>query len=212
MSLTIPYSFVPLTKAKAGEVNGNFQAVAGKFTEGPGGISNVDIATGAGITRFKLSTVVGSRIAEAQMEDDAVDSRVLKSDAGGVNGAVGSADHIANGIITPAKIVAASIAMDRLKITTVSQAFNYVGGGALSNAFLNGFVVPAPPLPAMAAMLPMSCVMEAWTPVGCSTEGAIINVFENNAGVVTYFLAFEVNAAGAHSISGTIRFRYLALT
>jgi hypothetical protein len=211
MSLTIPYSFIPLTKAKASEVNSNFQAVAGKFTEGPGGIANVDIATGAGIVAAKLSSVVGSRITQAQLEDDAVDSRVLKSDAGGITGAVGSADHIANGIITPAKIVPASIAKDRLKVTEVTQAFSYVFGFALANTVLNREVIPVPPLPAMAAMLPLRCTMEAWVPVGCSSNGVTVNVLENAAGV-RYFVVWEVNAAGAHSITGTIRFTYLALT
>lgn len=211
MSLTIPYSFIPLTKAKASEVNSNFQAVAGKFTEGPGGISNVDISTGAGIVATKLSSVVGSRITQAQLEDDAVDSRVLKADAGGINGAVGSADHIANGIITPAKIVAASIAKDRLKVTEVTQAFSYVNPFAAPNQVRNQALVPAPPLPAMVAMFPLRCTMEGWTPVGCSSDGVMVSIHEGGAGV-RYWVLFEVNAAGAHSITGTVRFTYLALT
>lgn len=137
MSVVIPYTFVAGNKAKASEVNANFAAVAAKFTEGAGGIKDEDISSGAGIRRTKLSTVAGSRITEAQMEDDAVDSRVLKDDAtaGSPNAAVGTSDHIKDGIITNAKIFAGTIKKGSLNLASVLIGTAGVGAHAVvSNA------------------------------------------------------------------------------
>lgn len=126
MSVSIPYTFVggAGNKARAAEVNANFQAIAAKFTEGAGGITDGDISTVAGIRAVKLSTVAGNRITQAQLEDDAVDLRVLKDDAsaGSPNAAVNNASHIKDGIITGVKLVAATLALDRLKVSEYSHA------------------------------------------------------------------------------------------
>lgn len=124
MSVTIPFTFVggAGNKARASEVNSNFTAVASKFTEGPGGISDVDISTTAGIRAVKLSSLSPNRLTQAQFEDNAVDGRVLKDDPSGfphANAAVNLADHIADAIITNAKLVAGTIAKDRLKLASV---------------------------------------------------------------------------------------------
>lgn len=122
MSVTIPYSFVGGTKARAAEVNSDFQAIAAKFTEGAGGIGDADISTTAGIKGSKLSSVPGNRITQAQMDDDAVDSRVLKDDgtAGSPNAAVGSANHIKDAIITNAKLVDGTIKKGKANLTSVT--------------------------------------------------------------------------------------------
>lgn len=122
MSVSIPFSFTAGTKARASEVNQNFQAVAAKFTEGAGGIADADISTTAGIKGSKLSSVAGNRITQAQLEDDAVDLRVLKDDAtgGSPNAAVNSANHIKDGIITNAKILAGTLKRGALNISSVS--------------------------------------------------------------------------------------------
>jgi hypothetical protein len=106
VSLVIPNTFVAGSKARASEVNANFTAVSAKFTEGAGGISDGDVSSAAGIKNTKLSTVSGNRITQAQLEDDAVDLRVLRDDAtaGSPNAAVNTADHIKDGIITKAKL------------------------------------------------------------------------------------------------------------
>lgn len=140
MSVTITHIFTAGTRARAAEVNRNFQDIAGKFTEGMGGISNADIASGAGIVRDKLSSIAGSRITQAQMDDDAVDSRVLKDDIGmGAPGAaVGTAAHIKDGIITSAKLVDntianakllnATILRGKLKVSTVDVVVPVISG------------------------------------------------------------------------------------
>jgi hypothetical protein len=135
MSLSIPNTFTGGTKARANEVNANFSAVAAKFTEGAGGISDVDIAAGAGIKASKLSSVAGQRVTATQLEDDAVDSRILKDDpgAGSPNAAVSLAAHIKDGIITGAKLVAATIAKDKLKLSSVVVTIAVLNTGIDSN-------------------------------------------------------------------------------
>lgn len=129
MSLTIPYTFTPKTKAKANEVNANFQAVANKFTEGPSGIVDADVSTGADLNANKLSSSAGKRIVEAKFEDDAVDGRVLKDDnvAGSANAAVNLLNHIKDRLITKVKlsnVAGSKISLAELDITISSFAIN----------------------------------------------------------------------------------------
>jgi len=137
MSVVIPYVFVGGVgnKARASEVNANFAAIAAKFTEGSGGISDGDISATAGIKASKLSSIAGNRITQAQLEDDAVDLRVLKDDAtaGAPNAAVNTSAHIKDGIVTGAKIAAATIAKDRLKLSSVVVAIPAVGATTVTN-------------------------------------------------------------------------------
>jgi hypothetical protein len=207
MTLVIPYSFTAGTKARAAEVNTNFSVIGQKF----GSIDNADVKAGAAIEASKLSGIAGSRITEAQMEDGAVNSRVLYADAGGINGAVGSADHIANGIITAAKLIAGQIAKDKLKLTEVTQAWSIPFGGGL-NGQTFARITAAPALPAMAAMLPIRCTVEAFScGAGGTGYGAGARVFED-ATATDYFLQIAGVVLAGNSASGTIRFTYLALT
>jgi hypothetical protein len=123
MSVVIPYTFVGGTgnKAKASEVNANFTAIASKFTEGAGGIADGDISSTAGIKGSKLSQVAGNRITALQLEDDAVDLRVLKDDAtaGAPNAAVNTSAHIKDGVVTGAKLADATITKGKLKFASV---------------------------------------------------------------------------------------------
>lgn len=146
MSVTIPYVFVggAGNKARAAEVNANFNAIASKFTEGAGGISDGDISSTAGIKGSKLSAVAGNRVAAAQLEDDAVDLRALKDDAtsGSPNAAVNTAQHIKDGIITGAKLVAGTITdalfaagtikKGSLNLASVVVSVGSVGAGAVA--------------------------------------------------------------------------------
>src|SRR5258705_10692293 len=138
MSVVIPYVFVGGTgnKARASEVNANFLALKAKFTEGSGGIGDEDISATAGIKASRLPSVGGTRVTATKLEADAVDLRVLKADAtaGAPNAAVNTAAHIKDGIITPAKIVAGSLAKDRLKVAAVGPfVIAALSEGAFSN-------------------------------------------------------------------------------
>ena len=123
MSLSIPFTFVggPGRKAKASEVNANFQAVANKFTEGSGGINNSDISANAGIYGTKLSNTAGNRIPTDRVEDDAIDKDKLKDDAsaGSPNAAVNTALHIKDRIITAVKLALASITNAEIASATI---------------------------------------------------------------------------------------------
>jgi hypothetical protein len=106
MSLTIPFTFVAKTKAKASEVNANFAATAAKFSEGAGGINDTDVSSTADINANKLSSTANKRITVAKFEDDAVDGRVLKDDVsiGSPNAAVNLATHLKDRIIPKTKL------------------------------------------------------------------------------------------------------------
>lgn len=151
MSLSIPFTFIggPGNKARASEVNANFLAVASKFSEGVGGIGNSDIYTQAGIYGSKLSNVPGNRITPDRMEDDAVDLRVLRDDStpGAPTAAVNTAFHIRDAIITNAKLVAGTVALDRLKVTTHTRLFNSDILAAQHALIAGSLFSPALPLP-----------------------------------------------------------------
>lgn len=130
MSVVIPYTFVGGVgnKARAAEVNADFNALAAKFTEGAGGIGDGDVSSTAGIRGSKLSSVPGNRITQAQMDDGSVDQRVLKSDATALspNAAVNTANHIKDAIITNAKLVDATVKKGKLALASVTIS---VGAG-----------------------------------------------------------------------------------
>lgn len=104
MPVIIPFTFVggPGNKAKASEVNADFQAIAAKFTEQPGGIADADVYSFADLNANKLSSTAGKRITAAKFEPGAVDSAALK--AGTISpfadAAVNTSNHIKNGIVT----------------------------------------------------------------------------------------------------------------
>lgn len=108
MPVIIPYTFVggPGRKAKASEVNADFQAIASKFTEQPGGISDLDVYTFADLNANKLSSTAGKRITAAKFEPGAVDSAALKSDpvSPSAGAAVNTSAHIKDGIVLLKKL------------------------------------------------------------------------------------------------------------
>lgn len=116
MSVSIPFTMVAGAKAKASEINACLQAIANKFTEGAGGITNADVSAAAGIYGTKLSNVPGTRIPFDRIEDDAVDKDKLKDDSapGAPAAAVNNSNHIKDGIITSAKLVDNTIANVKL--------------------------------------------------------------------------------------------------
>ena len=123
MSLSIPFTFTggPGNKARASEVNTNFQAIAKKFTEEAGGIVDADIYTFAAIKGSKLSNVAGNRVPSDRIEDDAIGAAQLKDEASpSTNAAVNSANHIKDGIITNAKLVNATLLAGKIKINSVN--------------------------------------------------------------------------------------------
>ena len=106
MPVSIPYTFVGGVgnKAKASEVNANFQALAAKFTEASGGISDTDIYASADINANKLSSSPGKRITAAKIEPNSIDSTVLKSDPAGFSGAVAGPSYIKDAAVAKRNI------------------------------------------------------------------------------------------------------------
>lgn len=108
MPVSIPFTFVGGVgnKAKASEVNANFQALAAKFTEASGGIADADIYAIADINANKLSSSPGKRLIASKFEPGAVDATALKSDAtaGSPAAAVGTSNHIKDGIVLRKKL------------------------------------------------------------------------------------------------------------
>jgi hypothetical protein len=139
MSLVIPYTFVggPGNKARAAEVNANFAAVAAKFTEAAGGISDADIATTAAIKGSKLSTTPGNRIPTAAIEDEAVTDVKLNNDTaipGVDSGRAVGGEHIK--LLTAAQMArflpdtpSAGIGSNKLKLSFDATAFSFSAAG-----------------------------------------------------------------------------------
>lgn len=139
MSLTIPFTFVAATKAKASEVNANFAAVAAKFSEGAGGILDEDVSTTAAIKGTKLSNTPGNRIPTDRLEDEAVTDVKLANDVvdpGLDSGRAVSGDHIK--ALTAAQLARflpntplAGIGSNKIKFTfhEVPLSFTATGSG-----------------------------------------------------------------------------------
>lgn len=122
MPVVIPYTFVggPGRKAKASEVNADFQAIAAKFTEQAGGIADGDVYAYADLNCNKLSSTPGKRLIASKFEVGAVDASALKADAtlGSAAAAVGSSAHIKDGIV------------GRLKLKLRTDDVVWSGGGS----------------------------------------------------------------------------------
>jgi len=140
MSLSIPYTFIggPGNKAKASQVNANFQACAGKFTEGSGGIGNEDIRTNAGIVGTKLSSIPGLRIPNDRFDDDTVDARVLRDDAAVDGNRSVTTNHLRDGCVTPAKLAAAAIVSGKLKLNIFDYPLGSVSPALSFNQGITG--------------------------------------------------------------------------
>lgn len=91
--VSLPNSLTDGTVARGSEVRANDDAIVAEVN---GGLTDVNIATGAAISGSKISNVAGSRVPGDRIEDDAVDSTKLKDDAAvDANRAV-TANHIRN--------------------------------------------------------------------------------------------------------------------
>jgi hypothetical protein len=180
MSLTITHSFTGGTKAKASEVNRNFQDVVAKFTSGAGGILNEDCSTSMALIGSKLSNVPGNRVPTDRIEDAA---------------------------ITTVKIAATQIGKDKLKVTEVTQAFSLTVGAV---EFGLQAVMPSPALPEISAVFPISLTVDDAAVGGGGVTGIGVFVFKNTGGVPFYAVVYKTVASG--TMTGTIRYRYLALT
>lgn len=205
MSLVIPNVFVggAGNKAKASEVNGNFAAVAAKFTEGAGGIADGDVSTAAAIKGSKLSSVAGNRVTAAQLEDDAVDLRVLKDDASGgaPNAAVNTAAHIKDGIITNAKMVAATLKNGSIAKASVDVTIPSLAAGA-------AIAVDTTLTPSSALILGMhALVVGAAGPPGSLVQ---YELFLDTSGSKYYLYAVNINIGGPASSVLGVRVWYVA--
>lgn len=202
MSVTIPYTFVggAGNKARASEVNANFTAVAAKFSEGAGGIADADIATIAGIRAIKLSTTIGSRITQAQLEDNAVTFRALLSEASpSTNAAVNTANHIKDGIITGAKLVAATIAKDRLKLANFVITIPVIAAELWTNVDSTLFSTSA---------FPISMVVEQDPSVNTVHPSLtlLLDIATNK------YWIYALNGTATPTIAYSVRIHYLQLT
>ena len=106
MPVSLPFTLVAKTKAKASEVMANLLALSAKFTTGAGGIVDADCSTTMDFDANKLSSSANKRIVAAKFEDDAVDLRALKDDAtaGSPLAAVNTKFHIKDRIIPKTKL------------------------------------------------------------------------------------------------------------
>jgi hypothetical protein len=204
MSLVIPNIFVGGAghKARASEVNTNFQAVSAKFTEGAGGIADGDISTAAGIKGSKISSVAGSRISNAQLEDDAVDLRVLKDDAtaGSPNAAVNTSNHIKDGIIIDSKIVAGGLKKVSLALASVLVAMPAISQAA--RASVDTTLIPS-------TALPVGWFSEyAGAVVG---SVVVLELHLDTAANKFYLVGVNANIGGANSPAFNIRVWYITI-
>lgn len=130
MALTLPSPWVAGEKIKPSRLNGFFTPIQSKFAAG---IRSEDLASDAGVKGGQISTGSGTRITNANLENNAVDDRVLKADAavGHATAAVRrnhivsgelQSDHYAAGSVNEAALGALSVAFAKLKLTTYSHA------------------------------------------------------------------------------------------
>lgn len=208
MSLSIPYTFTggAGNKAKASEINANFQAIANKFSEGAGGISDSDISSSAGIKGTKLTNVAGNRIPTDRIEDKAITFDKLKDDtgAGSPNAAVNTAAHVKDGILTTGK----------LKVSLYSgPLFN---SAAVFNA---ATVTGSVPSAVVDTLIPIATaqILEAWIEGGTISGNDVffrpILMADTGSGTYKYFIYWSGAGALSHALSSyRLKIRYISST
>jgi hypothetical protein len=121
-----------------------------------GQLATDNLSPSAGIKGSQLSGNQGERVPVSKMETGAVDSRVLLADAnaGSPNAAVGTANHIKDGIITKAKLTAVGgsrITLAQLEIlsgqgnipvTAAARSYSTTSDSAPATTFAALSVVP----------------------------------------------------------------------
>lgn len=143
MPVVIPHTFVggPGNKAKASEVNENFQALAAKFDAG---IASADAAVNAGFKGSQLSTTPGERVGTANLENESVNDGKLAFDIdipGLDSGRAVSGDHIKT--LTAAHLARilpdsplAGIGSNKLKVTFATAAISLSMFGGIPQSVL----------------------------------------------------------------------------
>jgi len=149
--VVIPFRFVPDTLADADQVNANFDALQAKFNAG---IVDGDVSPSADLDGNKLSQNPLKQVPETRLGTSSVSQRVLQKDANSPGSDALRAvtgDHIAlltvaqvlrfmpAGAITSsmlaagaalANLAAASVGLNKLKITLATAAFGPLNPGA----------------------------------------------------------------------------------
>lgn len=119
MSLvSIPYTFVANTKALASQVNANNAAIQAVLN---GALSDVNFATDADLDANKFSSSPGKRVANAKMETNAVDARVLANDTG-----------------SPGSDSLRAVSGDHIKTLTVAHVARILPASCITNSMLIG--------------------------------------------------------------------------
>lgn len=141
MALTLPSPWVPGEKIKPSRLNGFFTPIQSKFAAG---IRSEDLASDAGVKGGQISSGSGTRITNANLENNAVDDRVLKADAvaGHATAAVRrnhivsgelQSDHYAAGSVTTPAIAGLGVTLAKLNLLTYSHASS-IGPIAVGNS------------------------------------------------------------------------------
>jgi len=227
MSLSIPYTFTggPGNYIIAAQVNANFQSIAGKFTEGVGGISDGDIATSAAIKGTKLTNVAGNRIPYDRYETNSIGPRPdgtnpLYTDANDSNDAsraVGT-NSIQNLAITSAKLGNLAVLSGKMKVTSCTQTVSGIligTGGAITGSRL-AFSYPAsgfsPALPTLANMGLWSAWLSnvsGYPVAGSQAYLPTVQITFDLSGVPTVQLMCHVHS-GSYNLTATMNVAYVA--
>lgn len=207
MPLTLP-DFPPVAgqKAKASQVIGWLAATIAKFA---GGITTLDVSSTAGITGSQLSSSSGTRITQANLEDQAVTNRVLKLDAtaGSATAAV-KRDNIVDREVIQAKVALASLSQAEMKITVASKALSGVISDGSPATFAGSSFSPA--LPTLATILPVSWWLEGPSISFVAWLAFDVKASDKTVGFIAYMTSAGSIDLGASGY--TLKFAYLNIT
>jgi hypothetical protein len=211
--ISIPFRFTPDTIADADQVNADFDAVAAKF----GLIVDGDCAPAMDLDGNKLSSTPAKQVPEVKLGTKAVSARVLANDSadpGSDASRAVSGDHIktltvaalarflpALGI-TGSKLAAATLGLDKLKVTVHTVAFGPVSPSA--DNYATAVVTPSVSFPKATYEL-IALYAKNVTIVGSGTLHA------NDSGANWAGLAaVAAPGTGPGSFSGTAVFVFLS--
>ena len=217
MPLTLPsYPPVAGTKAKASQVIGWFAAVIAKFA---GGITSADAAAAAGFTGSQLSKASGTRITNLNLENGAVDSRVLASDASaGRPLAAVARNNLQDGIGDSALLAADSVIAGKLKTITFKQTGSQlVGTGLTAARFSFDYAptlaipnVPAQVLPPNLSTIDPLCIYLSNVSGYPANFRPMVEWQADASGNITFVVWFSVPASGNYTVTFTINFVYVS--
>lgn len=202
MPISFPAAWVAKEKVKPSKLNAFFSAITSKFAAG---ITSADLASNAGVKGSQISNAGGTRITNANLEDDCVDSRALATDAtpGAPSAPIQDGTYVKDGALPGTKLTNNTTGLDKLEVTVHEVAFSGTTSGVLN--FLSAAANPT--LTFDQATYELIGLMVR-TLTGTAV-GVVCAPITGNGGGANWQGAVNCHASAGGTISGVLRYIFI---